>query len=39
LRFRLPSFSRPFARFEQPSWFALVGSTLLGITILLYLWN
>jgi hypothetical protein len=39
LRFRLPSFARPFERFEQPSWFALVGATLLGITILLYLWN
>jgi hypothetical protein len=39
LSFRTPFWARPFARFEQPRWFALVGAILLGVTVLLYLLN
>ena len=37
LLFQSPLPSRSRADFEQPRWFALVGATLIGITLLLYL--
>ncbi len=37
LLFRSPLPSRSRTDFEQPRWFALVGATQVGITLLLYL--
>lgn len=37
LLFQFPLPSRQRAEFEQPRWFALVGATLIAVTLLLYL--
>jgi hypothetical protein len=39
LLFQFPLPSRSRAEFEQPRWFALVGATLIVVTLLLYLAN